>query len=269
MSNANAGVALVTGASGGIGAIYADRLARRGYDLILVARNAERLEANAARIREATRRAVEVVVADLAEPSATAALAERLAGDASITLLLNNAGIILNGGIFDNTPESLSRLVAVNITASTVLAAAAGKAFAARKGGVIINIGSVVSFIPEAFEGVYSASKAYILNLSLSLAAKLRDAGVRVQAVLPGATRTEIWSRGGQDVDALLPGKVMDAQDLVSAALLGLDRGELVTIPSLEDESLWSAFTAARLALGPHLAQREVAARYHDIAGAA
>lgn len=269
MSRTHAGTALVTGASGGIGAIYADRLARRGHDLILVARSAERLATQAARIREETGRAVETIVADLAEPAATSALAERLAGDASIALLLNNAGITLRGGLLDNAADALSRLVAVNITAPTLLAAEAARAFAARKGGTIINIGSVVTFIPEAFEGVYSGSKAYILNLSLSLAVQLKDAGVRVQAVLPGPTRTEIWSRSGQDVDALLPGRVMDAADLVDAALVGLDRGEAVTIPSLEDESFLSSYTAARLALGPHLAQSRAAARYRDIAGAA
>ncbi|MEP9379243.1 SDR family NAD(P)-dependent oxidoreductase [Aquabacter sp. CN5-332] len=269
MSKAIIGTALITGASGGIGAIYADRLARRGYDLILVARTAERLEENAARIRAQTGRTVDVIVADLADPAAVSGVSERLERDPAISLLVNNAGITLNGGMFDNAPEALERLIAVNVTAPTLLAAAAGRAFADRKTGTIINIGSVVTFIPETFEGVYSSSKAYILNLSLSLAAKLKDADVRVQAVLPGATRTEIWTRSGHDVDSLLPGKVMDAEDLVDAALVGLDKGELVTIPPLEDDGLWDTLDAARLALGPHLSQRDVAARYRPTASAA
>ena len=162
----------------------------------------------------------------------------------------------------------LEKLIALNITAPTVLAAAAAKAFAQRKAGAIINISSVLALAPEALEGVYSGSKAYLLNLSLKLALDVKAAGVRVQAVLPGATRTEIWSRSGKDVDAILPGKVMEVDDLVDAALVGFDRGELVTIPPLADESLWTAYNEARLALGPHLSRREVADRYREKAAA-
>jgi short-subunit dehydrogenase len=126
----------------------------------------------------------------------------------------------------------------------------------------------VLALAPEALEGVYSGSKAYLLNLSLKLALDVKVAGVRVQAVLPGATRTEIWARSGKDVDAILPGKVMEVDDLVDAALVGFDRGELVTIPPLADESLWTAYTEARLALGPHLSRREIADRYREKAAA-
>lgn len=262
MSNSSVGVALVTGASGGIGAVYADRLARRGYDLVLVARNEERLNANAARIAAETGRSAEVVVADLTRPSDVAAIRNRLADDASITMLVNNAGIALGGGLLDSGPNTVERLIGLNITAPTLLAAAAGKSFAARKAGTIVNIGSVVAFLPEMFEGVYSGSKSYILNLSQSLAAQLKEAGVRVQAVVPGPTRTDIWTHNGQDPDALFPGKVMTAEDLVDAALAGLDRGEVVTIPSLADENLWKTFEASRFAMAPQLAQRDVAPRY-------
>jgi uncharacterized protein len=262
------GTALVTGASSGIGAVYADRLAARGYDLILVARNAARMETLATRLREKTGRDVEVLTADLAVPEELAAVRDRLAGDPSITLLVNNAGISLNGGLLENDPADLERLIAVNITAPTLLSAAAGRAFSGRGTGAIVNIASVLALAPEMLDGVYSGSKAFLLNLSIDLAAKLRDAGVVVQAVLPGATRTEIWERSGKDVDAILPGMVMEVGDLVDAALVGLDRGETVTIPPLADEAQWIAYDEARRAMAPNLSRRDVAARYRTAVAA-
>jgi short-subunit dehydrogenase len=263
MSNTSTGSALVTGASSGLGAIYADRLAHRGYNLILVARDAARLDALATRLRAATGRGVDVLPADLADPQQVARVAQRIDSDPSITLLVNNAGISLHGGLLENGSAELSRLIAVNMTAPTLLAAAAARAFVARGSGSIVNIASVLALAPEILDGVYSGSKAYILNLSLNLAAQLGKAGVHVQAVLPGATRTEIWQRSGMDIDAILPPEqVMDAADLVDAALRGLDRGETVTIPPLADENQWIAFQNARLAMAPHLSRREVADRY-------
>jgi uncharacterized protein len=264
----NRGTALVTGASSGIGAVYADRLAHRGHDLILVARDAARMQAIAERLRASTGRGIEVLPADLTNRADLAHVEGRLAGDATITMLVNNAGVSLKGGLLENGSDVLEKLIALNITAPTVLAAAAAKAFVQRKAGAIINISSVLALAPEALEGVYSGSKAYLLNLSLKLAQDVKAAGVRVQAVLPGATRTEIWSRSGKDVDAILPGKVMEVDDLVDAALVGFDRGELVTIPPLADESLWTAYHEARLALGPHLSRREIADRYREKAAA-
>jgi len=193
------GIALVTGASTGIGAVYADRLARRGHDLILVARDAARLEAVAKKVRAATGRSVEVFPADLTVRADTANIESRLASDPAITVLVNNAGIALNGGLLENGAAALRNLIAVNITAPTLLAAAAAKAFVARKAGAIVNIASVLALAPELLEGVYSGSKAYLLNLSLKLALDVKGKGVRVQAVLPGATRTEIWERSGKD----------------------------------------------------------------------
>ena len=262
------GTALVTGASSGIGAVYADRLAARGYDLILVARNAARMETLATRLREETGRAVEVLAADLAVPGELATVRDRLAGDPSITLLVNNAGISLNGGLLENDPADLERLIAVNVTAPTLLAAAAARAFSGRRAGAIVNIASVLALAPEMLDGVYSGSKAFLLNLSIDLAAKLRNAGVVVQAVLPGATRTEIWERSGKDVDAILPGMVMEVGDLVDAALVGLDRGETVTIPPLADEAQWIAYDEARRAMAPNLSRRDFAARYRTAVAA-
>jgi uncharacterized protein len=162
------GTALVTGASSGIGAVYADRLAHRGHDLILVARDLARLEALAERLRAEIGRRVEVLPADLSVPADVARIEARLDSDPAITVLVNNAGVSLSGGLLQNGAAELARLIAVNITAPTLLAAAAGKAFVQRKAGSIINIASVLALAPEALDGVYSGSKAYLLNLSLS-----------------------------------------------------------------------------------------------------
>jgi short-subunit dehydrogenase len=256
------GTALITGASSGIGAVYADRLARRGYDLILVARDAARMDALAARLRAETGRAIEVFAADLTDATQLAAVADRLENDAAISLLVNNAGMSLNGSLLENGPDQLNRLIALNITAPTLLASAAGKAFLARKAGGIINIASVLALAPEMFDGVYSGTKAFVLNLTIGLAKQVEPEGVRVQAVLPGATRTEIWERSGKDVNAFPAEMVMEVDDLVDASLVGYDKGETVTIPPLADITQWDAYQAARLAMAPGLSKREVAERY-------
>jgi short-subunit dehydrogenase len=256
------GTALITGASTGLGAVYAQKLAQRGYDLILVARDQGRMETLATRLRDETGRTVDILRADLTARADLAQIEQRLASDAAITLLVNNAGMSLEGGLLENEPAAMERMIALNITAPTLLAAAAGKAFVARGEGAIINIASVLAVAPELFDGVYSGSKAYVLNLTLSLAAKLKGTAVRAQAVMPGATRTEIWARSGKDVNAMPAEMVMEAEDLVDAALLGFDRGEVVTIPPLQDEGQWQAYETARLAMGPHLSRRDVATRY-------
>jgi short-subunit dehydrogenase len=268
MADQTQGAALVTGASSGIGAIYADRLAHRGHDLILAARDGARLEALARRLRAETGRAVTVVPTDLTDAADLERLLDILATDERITVLVNNAGVALKKGLPRADAGALRGLIDLNITAPTLLAAAAAKAFARRGAGAIINIASVLALAPELLEGAYSGSKAYLLNLSLKLALDLKPHGVRVQAVLPGATRTEIWERSGMDSDSFPAEEVMAAEDLVDAALAGFDRGETVTIPPLADEALWTAYDDARLALAPHLSRREVAARYREPAPA-
>jgi short-subunit dehydrogenase len=262
MSTEKKGTAIVTGASSGIGQVYAERLAARGYDLILVARRLDRLEALVKSIGEKTGRKVEALKADLTQKADVALVEKRLKDDASITLLVNNAGISLEGSILDNDTAAIEQLIAINITAPTVLSAAAAKVFKARDKGGIINIASVLAFVPDLFDGIYSGSKAHVVNITLGLAAQLKGTHVRAQAVLPGATRSEIWEKSGKDVDALLPGMVMETADLVDAGLLGYDRGEVVTIPPLHDEGQYQAYEAARLAMGPNLSRKEVAPRY-------
>jgi short-subunit dehydrogenase len=257
------GTALITGASTGLGAVYADRLAHRGYDLILVARDQGRMEALAARLRDETGVTIEVLPADLTNRDDVARVEAKFA-DPAVTILINNAGMSLNGGLLDNGPEQLERIIALNVTAPTRLASVAGKAFVERGKGAIITIASVLALAPEMFDGVYSGTKAFVLNLSQSLASQVEAKGVRVQAVLPGATRTEIWERSGKDVNSFPPEMVMEVDDLVDAALLGFDRGETVTIPPLADESGWTAVNEARIALAPNLSKRDVAPRYRE-----
>ena len=262
MTASNKGTALVTGASTGIGEIYADRLADRGYDLILVARRKEALEAVAKKITDRTGRKVEVLRADLSLREDIATVEQRLATDGSITLLVNNAGISLAGSFLDNDSAKIEQLLTINVTAPTLLSAVAAKAFKARNAGGIVNIASVLAFGPEMFDGIYSGSKAHLVNITHSLAAQLKGTNVRVQVVAPGATRTEIWKKSGKDIDTLLPGKVMETADLVDAALRGYDMGELVTIPPLHDESLYLAYEKARMAMLPNLSNKDVAERY-------
>jgi len=256
------GLALITGASSGIGATYADRLARRGFDLILVARDAARLAALAQRITQDTGVQAEVLRADLTDHADLAAVEQRLLSDDRITLLLNNAGMSVSGTLAEADIDAVERMISLNVTAPTRLAAAAARAFKARHVGTIVNIASVLALAPELFSGSYSGTKAYVLNLSHSLARELQPDGVRVQAVLPGATRTEIWERGGGSVDALPPEMVMDVGPLVDAALAGLDMGEAVTIPPLESLDAWQSLERARLQLAPVLSRNLPATRY-------
>jgi uncharacterized protein len=257
------GAALVTGASAGIGATYADRLARRGHDLILVARDAARLETLAARLRAETGVAVEVFRADLTDKADIARLEARLTADPKIHLLINNAGAALFGGFLEQGSEQIEGLIQLNITAVARLANAAAKAFVQRGRGTIVNVGSVVGLLPEYRSVVYGATKAFVLYLTQGLNEEIGGAGVKLQAVLPGATRTEIWERAGRDPADLDPNRTMNVDELVDAALAGLDKGELITIPSLLDPAEWDAFQVARLKMSPNLSNAHPAPRYH------
>jgi short-subunit dehydrogenase len=256
------GTALITGASSGIGATYADRLATRGYDLLLVARDQDRLETLATQLRDKTGVAVEVLRADLTDSADVTKLAQRLRSDSSITLLLNNAGVASGRSLVEADPAEVDRLIALNIVALTHLTSAAAAGFVSNGRGAILNVASVVAMIPERFNAIYTASKAYVLSLTQSLHAEVGEKGIQVQAILPGATRTEIWERAGMDLNAFPPEMVMDVNEMVDAALAGFDQRELVTIPSLSNAADWDAMVNARLALGPNLSLQHAAARY-------
>lgn len=262
MSDLNKGIALVTGASSGIGAIYADRLAKRGYDLILVARNGERLSALASRIGAETGRKVETVVADLGAQADLAKVEAVVKGDRNITLLVNNAGVGGTAPLLSADVDKMQQMIDLNVTALMRLTYAAVPGFVARGGGAIINIASIVAIAPEILNGVYGGTKAFVLAFSQSLKHELTDKNIRVQAVLPGATATEFWGIAGMPVEHL-PGEiVMSAEAMVDASLKGFDQGEFATIPALEDAALLQAHEDARQAMMPHLSRSVPAARY-------
>ncbi|GGX03002.1 SDR family oxidoreductase [Pigmentiphaga litoralis] len=251
---------LITGASSGIGATYAQRFAQRRHDLVLVARDAARLQALADTLRTAHGVKVDVLQADLTRPADIARVEARLRDDASISTLINNAGMAQTGGFAAQTADAIDRLITLNTSTPTRLAAAIAPRLAAAGTGAIVNIGSVVGMAPEFGMSVYGATKAFVLFLSQGLALELGPKGVYVQAVLPATTRTEIWERAGMDLSAMP--EVMEVGELVDAALVGFDRREAVTIPPLHDDAHWSALDGARQALLGGLRQAHAAPRY-------
>ncbi|WKV52551.1 SDR family NAD(P)-dependent oxidoreductase [Dickeya fangzhongdai] len=251
---------LITGASSGIGAVYAERFARRGHDLVLVARDRARMDALAVRLRQDYGVTVDVLPADLTQPDELAAVETRLREDSHIGILVNNAGMSIGGSFLEQATDDIERLVALNTTALVRLASAIAPRLAAAGAGAIINIGSVVGLAPEFGLTVYGATKAFVLFLSQGLSLELAPRGVYVQAVLPAATRTEIWERSGTDINTLPA--VMEVEELVDAALVGFDRREPVTIPPLHEAGQWDAYQHARQAMLPGFSQAHAAARY-------
>lgn len=262
MTRSTQGTALITGASSGIGAVYADRLARQGYDLILVARSQHKLNTLANHLSNETGRAVELVAADLKNKADLLRVETILRNDASITLLVNNAGV---GGVMPllgSPVDDMEEMISLNVTALMRLAYAAVPGFVARGAGTVINIASVVAIAPQMLNGVYGATKAFVLGLSQSMQHELADKGVRIQAVLPGATATDFWSEAGNPVENLPKDIVMSAEDMVDAALSGLAKGEVVTIPSLHEGEKWDAYEALRLELSGRFGHSTAAPRY-------
>jgi uncharacterized protein len=251
---------LITGASTGIGAVYADRFAHRGHDLVMVARDETRLRALASRLEQETRVSIDILKADLTSPADLARVESRLREDERIGVLVNNAGIAAHGSFANPDLDNIENLLRLNVTALTRLTGAVVPRYLRQGGGAIINIASVLALAPEIPLGAYGATKSYVLALSQSLQSELGARGVYVQAVLPAATRTEIWERSGRDVNAL--GAVMDVNEMVDAALVGFDRREAVTLPSLPDVKQWEAFEAARRAMLPNFPNAHAADRY-------
>jgi short-subunit dehydrogenase len=262
MTLSSKGTALITGASSGIGAVYADRLARQGYDLILVARSQAKLNALARHLSDQTGRTVEVVAADLKEKTDVRRVEEILRNDASITLLVNNAGVGAVMPLLGSPVDDMEEMITLNVTALMRLAYAVVPGFVARGTGTVINISSIVAIAPEILNGVYGGTKAFVLGLSQSMHRELADKGVRVQAVLPGATATDFWSEAGNPVENLPQEIVMSAQDMVDAALVGLAKGEVVTIPGLHDGSQWDRHEAQRQVLSGLFGSSTAAPRY-------
>jgi short-subunit dehydrogenase len=256
------GTALVTGASGGIGAAYAERLARRGYNLALVGRNRSRLNTLAARISDETSRDVQVLAADLSDREALAGVESFLKEDASLSMLVNGAGVGASASLLLSDADKMEKMIKLNVGVLVRLTYAAAPGFVAHGKGTIINISSSVAIGPETLNGVYAGTKAFVLTFSQSLRHELEGKGVRVQVVLPGATLTDFWNVAGMPAHNLPSEIVMPMGKMVDAALAGLDLGEFATIPSLPEIADWDAFEAARQKLLPNLSNAHPAARY-------
>ena len=254
---------LITGASTGIGAVYAERFARRKHDLVLVARDKTKLEKLAERLRQENGISVDVLPADLTQNEDLVTVEERLREDSRIGILINNAGIAQSGSFTDQAPAALESLIALNVTALTRLASAVAPRFVQAGEGSIVNVSSVVALAPEFAMTVYGATKAFVLFLSQGMHLELSPKGVYVQAVLPAGTYTEIWDRAGIDISNL--SQMMEVGELVDAALAGFDSREPVTIPPLHNATRWDSLESARQGLLSDIRQSEVADRYKTV----
>ncbi|MFW6764171.1 SDR family NAD(P)-dependent oxidoreductase [Acinetobacter pittii] len=253
---------LITGASSGIGSVYADRFAQRGHNLILVARDTNRLDKISKDLQEKYGVQVEFIQADLSNDQDISKIEDVLKNDADIEILVNNAGIALNGTFLTQDIKDIEKLITLNMTAVVRLSHAISQSLIHKGKGAIINLGSVLGLAPELGSTIYGASKSFIQFFSQGLYLELKDHGVHVQAVLPSATKTEIWERSGIDLSQVPP--LMNVNDLVDAALIGFDRKETITIPVLKDENQWNNFEKSRITLLPNFSSADVAQRYKN-----
>ncbi|MDF1706197.1 MAG: SDR family oxidoreductase [Aeromicrobium sp.] len=222
--------ALITGASAGIGHGFADELARRGHDLVLVARNGERLAAVADDLRARHGIEVETLVADLSQRDGMQAVADCLSSvDAPVDLLVNNAGSGLPDWFGTTDIADEERQLDLLVRAPLVLMDAALKSMTGRRSGAIINVASLAAFTPR---GTYSASKAYLVNLSQWADLHYAPSGVRVMALCPGFVRTEFHERGQMDMSGIKPWMWLSVESVVRDALADLDRGRAVSVPA-------------------------------------
>lgn len=253
-------LALVTGASSGIGRAFALRLGALGYDVVAVGRRRERLDELAAALPDVN---VRSLVADLATDAGVKAVAEVCAAE-ELAMLVNNAGVAHYMPFIDLPAEKANELVHVKVVAPTMLARAAARGMAARGGGTIVNVSGMLAFSASATSeqlplrrAVYVGTLAYIVALSQSLHEELKGEGLRVQALCPGVVSTEFHERQGIDLSAMVR---ISADDVVSASLRGLELGEVVCAPGVEQfDLLNAAFTADLAAFGaqsPQLAER-------------
>jgi short-subunit dehydrogenase len=229
---------LVTGASSGIGAAYATRLAKLGYALTLVARRKDRLRALAQDLKTNFGAKVDVIAGDLESPAFLSKLEDRFKADHFIGLI-NNAGAGGLGPIASSSPQGIESNIKLNVIALARLSYAALASFKKQGKGILVNIGSVAAFAPSPAAAVYSGSKAFVVNFTRSIQLEFASTPVRIQLVLPGPIRTEFFSSQGMDGSVFPASSYLSADELVDAAMSGLEKGEEISIPSLQDMGVW------------------------------
>lgn len=234
--------ALVTGASSGIGEAIARRLAAEGSDLVLVARRGAALEATAAALTDRFGVSVEVVVADLSAPVASAVVERRLARvDAPIDLLVNNAGFGTSGRFAELPIAREQQEIELNVVALTRLTSAAVEAMVARGSGTVLNVASIAALSPTPGAATYAATKAYVVSFSRALHAELAGTGVDVTVSLPGFTRTEFHQRSGSDPSGIPGWLWLDADRVARESLDAAARGVARIVPGAAYKSIAAA----------------------------
>jgi uncharacterized protein len=237
-------LALVTGASAGIGAAFAERLARDAYDLVLVARRRERLDALAEKLARAHGRRVDVLVADLTAREGLRAVEARIAAEPALELLVNNAGFGTTGAFADLDRDGEEEEVRLNVLALARLTHAAIHAMQARGHGTVINVSSLAGFQPAPFNATYAATKAFVNCFTQGVAEELRGTGVRLQLLCPGFTRTEFQEVAGVRTDDLPRFAWMSAEAVVEASVEGLRKGDLIVIPGAGNKVMGAVLRA-------------------------
>jgi short-subunit dehydrogenase len=227
-------LALITGASAGIGAAFARELARRGYDLVLVARGAEQLRALASELGKQGS-AVEALPADLTEDEDLALVEKRIAAGEGLDLLINNAGFGLGADFLQSEAAAHEAMIKLHLVAPVRLARAALPAMIARRRGGLINVASVAGFLPRAGSVTYGATKGSLTFFSQALAVELWGTGVKVQALCPGLTHTEFHQRAQLDVSGKPGWLWMRPEEVVACSLRCLERGRVVCVPGLKN----------------------------------
>jgi len=260
-------LALVTGASSGIGQALAERLARDGHDLIVVARRRDRLTALAERLTDETGAEVEVLVADLTAADDVHRLKERVAGEPRLHLLVNNAGFAGYGPFVELDPATAEDLVAVHVLAPLQVTRAALPGMIARGRGAVVNVASLLALsgplkIGMAGRATYAGAKSFLLAFTQSLAGELEGTGVHAMACLPGMVESEFHGIRRGSVPGL---PIMSSEDVARAIVVGLELGEVVCAPGVDDPGLFDQLRdlqQATLASGNRTG--ELAARYRQ-----
>ena len=260
--------ALVTGASSGIGAAFAERLARDHYDLLIIARRRDRLEMLARQLQESQPITVEVFSGDLTQPDVLRAVEKRVAEDRALELLVNNAGFGGYMPFLALDPDRAEEIIRLQVVAVTRLTRAALPGMVARGRGAIINVSSLLAFsgsmaLPTLPKRVtYAATKAYINTFTQILHDELKGTGVRVQALCPGLVRTEFHRRMGMDPGQFPAAIVMKPEAVVEASLVGLRLGEVICVPALDDPSVIARLQDSERQVLAHSISGSIAQRY-------